>query len=110
MKQIYLSFIFLHINFTELFSQSTPLSEQMAATAMHLSKDSLVVGSSKDGKARWVYQESVYLRRLEEISYYHYHILTQARQIQLAFYCCVLFFVEAYYFVPISAAGTIYKL
>ncbi len=46
-----------------------PLSQQLAATAMHLWKDSLVVGSSKDGRARWVYQESVYLRGLEELYY-----------------------------------------
>lgn len=30
-------------------------------------KDSLVVGSSKDGKARWVYQESLVLRGIEEL-------------------------------------------
>lgn len=44
-----------------------PLSQQMAATAMKLWKDSLVVGSSKDGRARWVYQESVVLRGMEEL-------------------------------------------
>ena len=46
---------------------SQPLSQQMAATAMHIWKDSLVVGSSKDGRARWVYQESVLLRGIEEL-------------------------------------------
>lgn len=51
----------------EVCGQSKPLSQQLAATAMTLWKDSLVVGSSKDGKARWVYQESVYLRGLEEL-------------------------------------------
>ena len=44
-----------------------PLSQQMAATAMAKWKDSLVVNSSKDGKARWNYQESVVLLGMEEI-------------------------------------------
>ena len=39
----------------------------MAATAMTKWKDSLVVGSSKDGRSRWHYQESVVLRGMEEI-------------------------------------------
>ena len=45
----------------------TKLSQQMAATAMTKWKDSLVVGSSKDGRSRWHYQESVVLRGMEEI-------------------------------------------
>lgn len=43
------------------------LSQQMAQTAMTKWKDSLVVGSSKDGRARWGYQESLVLRGFEEI-------------------------------------------
>lgn len=46
---------------------SLPLSQQMAQTAMTKWKDSLVVGSSKDGRARWGYQESLVLRGVEEI-------------------------------------------
>ena len=48
-------------------SSALPLSQQMAQTAMNKWKDSLVVGSSKDGRARWGYQESVVLRGMEEI-------------------------------------------
>lgn len=48
-------------------SSRLPLSQQMAQTAMTKWKDSLVVGSSKDGRARWGYQESVVLRGMEEI-------------------------------------------
>ncbi|MDQ6608587.1 MAG: glycoside hydrolase family 88 protein, partial [Bacteroidota bacterium] len=48
-------------------AQAMPLSQQMAATAMARWKDSLVVGSSKDGRARWGYQESVVLQGIEEI-------------------------------------------
>lgn len=51
----------------QAYGQSKPLSQQMAATAMKKWKDSLVVGSSRDGKARWSYQESVVLRGIEEI-------------------------------------------
>ncbi|MEI6945747.1 glycoside hydrolase family 88 protein [Paraflavisolibacter sp. H34] len=50
-----------------VFAQGQPLSQQLAATAMNKWKDSLVVGSSKDGTARWHYQESVVLRGMEEI-------------------------------------------
>jgi unsaturated rhamnogalacturonyl hydrolase len=48
-------------------AQNLPLSQQMAATAMKKWKDSLVTGSSKDGRSRWNYQESVVLRGMEEI-------------------------------------------
>ena len=37
----------------------------MAATAMTKWKDSLVVGSSKDGRSRWHYQESVVFLNLK---------------------------------------------
>lgn len=50
-----------------VYGQNKPLSQRMAATAMTKWKDSLVVGSSKDGKSRWNYQESVVLRGMEEI-------------------------------------------
>src|SRR5919205_1261399 len=59
--------LFLLGSIGKVYSQALPLSQQMAATAMKLWKDSLVVGSSKDGRARWVYQESVVLRGMEEI-------------------------------------------
>jgi unsaturated rhamnogalacturonyl hydrolase len=48
-------------------AQTNSIAQEMAATAMRIWKDSLVVGSSKDGRARWVYQESVVLRGMEEI-------------------------------------------
>jgi unsaturated rhamnogalacturonyl hydrolase len=51
----------------QAFGQTKPLSQLMAATAMEKWKDSLVTGSSKDGKARWNYQESVVLLGMEEI-------------------------------------------
>ena len=50
-----------------LSGQSKPLSQQMASTAMQKWKDSLVTASSKDGRARWNYQESVVLRGMQEI-------------------------------------------
>lgn len=48
-------------------TNALPLSRQMAQTAMTKWKDSLVVGSSKDGRARWGYQESLVLRGMQEI-------------------------------------------
>ncbi len=51
----------------EGYGQTKPLSQQMAEVFMAKWKDSLVVASSKDGRARWHYQESVVLRGMEEI-------------------------------------------
>ena len=64
---LYFTFFFLLLSATRLLAQQLPLSQQMAATVMKIWKDSLVVGSSKDGRARWVYQESLVLRGMEEI-------------------------------------------
>jgi unsaturated rhamnogalacturonyl hydrolase len=58
---------FIILATSQVYGQARPLSQQMAATAMNKWKDSLVVGSSKDGRARWNYQESVVLRGMEEI-------------------------------------------
>lgn len=68
-------FLLLTVSFLQAPSQNNssarantlPLSQQMAQTAMTKWKDSLVVGSSKDGRARWGYQESLVLRGMEEI-------------------------------------------
>ena len=62
-----LAIAFFILSTAYVYGQTKPLSEQMAATAMTKWKDSLVVGSSKDGKARWNYQESVVLKGMEEI-------------------------------------------
>jgi unsaturated rhamnogalacturonyl hydrolase len=68
MKALALYIFFITSLFaTNSFCQPKPISEQLAVTAMKLWKDSLVTGSSKDGKARWVYQESVVLRGMEEL-------------------------------------------
>jgi unsaturated rhamnogalacturonyl hydrolase len=68
MRHIKLGVIaFLMLATGQANGQTKPLSQQMAETAMTKWKDSLVVGSSKDGRARWNYQESVVLRGMEEI-------------------------------------------
>ncbi len=51
----------------DAYGQAKSLSQQMAEVVMTKWKDSLVVASSKDGRARWHYQESVVLRGMEEI-------------------------------------------
>ena len=58
------SFVFVS---SQAYTQSNLLSTKMAATAMTKWKDSLVTASSKDGRSRWNYQESVVLRGMEEI-------------------------------------------
>lgn len=74
MKLTFLSFaIFVSCSLSMAQTSSVPLSQQMAATAMRLWKDSLVlshnklVGQGSNGRARWVYQESVVLRGIEEV-------------------------------------------
>ncbi len=69
MRQAIFAIAFLIVTVGRACGQTVPLSQQMAATAMTKWKDSLVVGSSKDGKARWNYQESVVLRGMEELYY-----------------------------------------
>lgn len=67
MRYNYFAFAFLMLLPGVVHSQVKPLSQQMAATAMIKWKDSLVTRSSKDGKSRWNYQESVVLKAMEEI-------------------------------------------
>jgi unsaturated rhamnogalacturonyl hydrolase len=67
MRSKHFAMVFIILVTTQAYSQSKPLSQQMAATAMKKWKDSLVVGSSRDGRARWSYQEALVLRGMEEI-------------------------------------------
>ena len=59
--------VVIALTIAKAYGQATPLSQQMAATAMTKWKDSLVTGSSKDGRSRWGYQESVVLKGIEEL-------------------------------------------